>query len=93
MTGLRHSWLSHLAQSLGPVSLLGNFMEFRCKSDISVFAKEGVSWRMHFVIIYAAPQAEAHLNCDTLEESGKYLINYVGSKGGRNYLLCLGAIC
>lgn len=69
-------------------------MEYCCKSDISVFVKEGISWRMYLVIIYAAPQAKVHLNsCDTLEESGKYLINYVRSKGGRNYLMCLGAIC
>lgn len=49
---------------------------------------------MYLVIIYAAPQAEVHLNSwDTSEESGKYLINYVGSEGGRKYFMCLGAIC
>lgn len=69
-------------------------MEYCCKSDISIFVKQGISWRMHSAIIYAAPQAKAHLNsCGTLEESRKYLINYGESKGGRNYLLCLGAIC
>lgn len=86
----------HLAQSLGPVfhswEILWKLF-YGCKSDISIFVKEGTSWRMHLVIIYAAPQAKVHLNCDTLEESGKYLINYVGSKGERNYLMCLEAIC
>lgn len=77
------------------MSLLGSFLECCCRSDISVFyVKEGISWRMYLVIIYAALQAEGHLNsCDTSEESGKYLINYVGSEGGRKYLMCLGAIC
>lgn len=49
---------------------------------------------MYLVIINAASQAKVNVNSrDTLEESGKCSINYVGSKGGRNYLTCLEAIC
>lgn len=48
---------------------------------------------MYLVISNAASQTKVHLNfLDTLEESGKYL-SYVGSKGGKNYVTCLEAIC
>lgn len=47
-----------------------------------------------YLVIINASQAKVNLNShDTLEELGKYLINYVESKGGRNYLTCPEAIC
>lgn len=44
---------------------------------------EVISYRIYLVIINTASPIKVDLNfCASLEESGKYLINYVGSEGG-----------
>lgn len=44
---------------------------------------EVISYRIYLVIINTASPTKVDLNfCASLEESGKYLINYVGSEGG-----------
>lgn len=44
---------------------------------------EVTSYRIYLVIINTASPTKVDLNfCASLEESGKYLINYVGSEGG-----------
>lgn len=44
---------------------------------------EVISYRIYLVIINTASPTMVDLNfCASLEESGKYLINYVGSEGG-----------